>query len=353
MISEHPHPFTTRWSPGRSASCSSPPRTATALSRVWLPPAHPEAGWIRDDDLPVLAAARRQLGEYFAGERTDFDLPLAARRDRVSAQGLGRAVPHRVRHHPQLRPDRRRDRRPGRSASRRRGQPRQPARHRRPVPSGRRRERLAGRIRRRSRPEARPARTRNDRAPPASRSELAGRGTQRGGTPEPDGGEIEDATRAVGTEGARQAGHRAVPAAQPAPGRFLGAQDELDGVREVHGDHRERAQRRHRVDGHPRIGAGDGRDQPLLDEHGRGVHRDAERAAAEDRRGRRRIRWAGRRPRRRRPRPHGRRRSSPPGSRRPGWRARRARAGRARAVPWRQAARALRRRPRAARAGRW
>ena len=34
---------------------------------------------MRDDDLPVLAAARRQLGEYFAGERTDFDLPLAAR----------------------------------------------------------------------------------------------------------------------------------------------------------------------------------------------------------------------------------------------------------------------------------
>ncbi len=50
-----------------------------ALSRVWLPPAHPAAGWLRDDDLPVLAAARRQLGEYFAGERTDFDLPLAAR----------------------------------------------------------------------------------------------------------------------------------------------------------------------------------------------------------------------------------------------------------------------------------
>jgi methylated-DNA-[protein]-cysteine S-methyltransferase len=50
-----------------------------ALSRVWLPPAHPEAGWVRDDDLPVLADARRQFGEYFAGERTVFELPLAAR----------------------------------------------------------------------------------------------------------------------------------------------------------------------------------------------------------------------------------------------------------------------------------
>jgi methylated-DNA-[protein]-cysteine S-methyltransferase len=50
-----------------------------ALSRVWLPPAHPEAGWLRDEALPVLAAARRQFAEYFAGERTDFDLPIAAR----------------------------------------------------------------------------------------------------------------------------------------------------------------------------------------------------------------------------------------------------------------------------------
>ena len=50
-----------------------------ALSRVWLPPAHPRPGWIRADDLPVLAEARRQLTEYFAGERRDFDLPLNPR----------------------------------------------------------------------------------------------------------------------------------------------------------------------------------------------------------------------------------------------------------------------------------
>lgn len=30
----------------------------------------------RDDDEPVLVEAARQLGEYFAGERRDFDLPL-------------------------------------------------------------------------------------------------------------------------------------------------------------------------------------------------------------------------------------------------------------------------------------
>jgi methylated-DNA-[protein]-cysteine S-methyltransferase len=35
-----------------------------------------DAAGERDDDSPILAAARRQLDEYFAGERTDFDLPL-------------------------------------------------------------------------------------------------------------------------------------------------------------------------------------------------------------------------------------------------------------------------------------
>lgn len=33
----------------------------------------------RDDDLPVLAEARRQLGDYFRRQRRDFDLPLAPR----------------------------------------------------------------------------------------------------------------------------------------------------------------------------------------------------------------------------------------------------------------------------------
>jgi methylated-DNA-[protein]-cysteine S-methyltransferase len=50
-----------------------------ALTRLWLPPAQPSDGWVRDDGSPVLAEARRQLGEYFAGERTIFELPLAPR----------------------------------------------------------------------------------------------------------------------------------------------------------------------------------------------------------------------------------------------------------------------------------
>ena len=46
-----------------------------ALTAVHLPGRHPDTnGWERDDEL--LAVARRQLSEYFAGERTTFDLTL-------------------------------------------------------------------------------------------------------------------------------------------------------------------------------------------------------------------------------------------------------------------------------------
>jgi methylated-DNA-[protein]-cysteine S-methyltransferase len=51
----------------------------TALTRLWLPPAIADPAWERADDLPILAEARRQLEAYFAGERTEFDLPLAPR----------------------------------------------------------------------------------------------------------------------------------------------------------------------------------------------------------------------------------------------------------------------------------
>jgi methylated-DNA-[protein]-cysteine S-methyltransferase len=46
-----------------------------ALTAVHLPGRHPDTGgWERDDAL--LEPARRQLAEYFAGERTAFDLLL-------------------------------------------------------------------------------------------------------------------------------------------------------------------------------------------------------------------------------------------------------------------------------------
>jgi methylated-DNA-[protein]-cysteine S-methyltransferase len=57
----------------------------TALAAVYFPtsrhgpPPAERAGWIEDDGThTVLARARTQLEEYFAGSRTRFDLPLDA-----------------------------------------------------------------------------------------------------------------------------------------------------------------------------------------------------------------------------------------------------------------------------------
>ena len=59
------------------ARAAQPPRPLTAL---YLPggkhPTQPEAGWIEDAD--AFVDVRAQLGEYFAGSRMDFDLPLDA-----------------------------------------------------------------------------------------------------------------------------------------------------------------------------------------------------------------------------------------------------------------------------------
>jgi len=46
-----------------------------ALTAVHLPGRHPSARGLQRDDA-LLEPARRQLTEYFAGERTAFDLPL-------------------------------------------------------------------------------------------------------------------------------------------------------------------------------------------------------------------------------------------------------------------------------------
>lgn len=52
----------------------------TGLTHLYLPtgrhPSNPDPAWVRDDEF--LAGARRQLAEYFAGERREFDLPLHA-----------------------------------------------------------------------------------------------------------------------------------------------------------------------------------------------------------------------------------------------------------------------------------
>ncbi|MFT4011242.1 MAG: methylated-DNA--[protein]-cysteine S-methyltransferase [Nocardioidaceae bacterium] len=56
---------------GFSASDAEQSSTVAAMARAGRPLGE------RDDADPVLVAAVRQLEEYFAGDRTDFDLPLA------------------------------------------------------------------------------------------------------------------------------------------------------------------------------------------------------------------------------------------------------------------------------------
>ena len=52
----------------------------TALTGLFMEPSrkapHPADGWVEDLGVPPLAATVRQLGEYFAGSRREFDLPL-------------------------------------------------------------------------------------------------------------------------------------------------------------------------------------------------------------------------------------------------------------------------------------
>ncbi len=53
-------------------------RDAEGISALYLPhgkkPARPHADWVREDT--AFDDLRSQLGEYFAGERTNFELPL-------------------------------------------------------------------------------------------------------------------------------------------------------------------------------------------------------------------------------------------------------------------------------------
>ena len=96
-------------------------RTTTFVEEMTL------AGGVRDDDEPVLVGTATQLGEYFAGERREFDLPLAPAGTRLPAAGLGGAAHHPVRRDLVLRRAGRLDRQgTGRLPGRRSGQRRQP-----------------------------------------------------------------------------------------------------------------------------------------------------------------------------------------------------------------------------------
>lgn len=78
--------------------------TPTALTAVYFPrhlrqpPIEDNGPVVRAADHPVLSATEQQLREYFAGARTDFDLPLAARGNefQVAVWALLRQIPYGV-----------------------------------------------------------------------------------------------------------------------------------------------------------------------------------------------------------------------------------------------------------------
>jgi methylated-DNA-[protein]-cysteine S-methyltransferase len=69
--------------------------TARGLAGLWFEGQRhlPEHGaWRRDDDHPVLQLAVTQLGEYFSGTRTTFDLPLDLQGGTAFQQSVWRAL---------------------------------------------------------------------------------------------------------------------------------------------------------------------------------------------------------------------------------------------------------------------
>lgn len=69
-------------------------RTDRGICGIWMTPhqgrSGPDADWHRDDN--AFDDARAQLSSYFAGERTQFDLPLDLRRGTVFQQQVWAAL---------------------------------------------------------------------------------------------------------------------------------------------------------------------------------------------------------------------------------------------------------------------
>ncbi len=69
--------------------------TPQGLAGLWFEGQrpHPDASrWRRAPAHPVLVQARRQLDDYFAGRRTQFDLPLDLQRGTAFQQSVWRAL---------------------------------------------------------------------------------------------------------------------------------------------------------------------------------------------------------------------------------------------------------------------
>ena len=112
-----------------------------ALTRLYMSPFHLDTAWEHDPE--ALAEPARQLAEYFAGERTEFELELRPAGTRLPAQRLGPPARHPVRRDDDLRRARARARRPAQGPRRRARQRPQPDLDRRAVPPRDRLRRLA------------------------------------------------------------------------------------------------------------------------------------------------------------------------------------------------------------------
>jgi O6-methylguanine-DNA--protein-cysteine methyltransferase len=140
----------------------------TGLTMLGAPGASgPPVGSRRDDDHPVLVETRRQLEQYFAGERSDFDLELAPSGTPFQLrvwQAL-REIPYgRTISYGELASAHRQRQE---LAGRRVGERAEPDRRHRSLPSGDRRQRQARRLRRGTRPQAAAAPPRAGRRQPA------------------------------------------------------------------------------------------------------------------------------------------------------------------------------------------
>ena len=104
---------------------------------------------IETPDHPILRETERQLGEYFAGRRKVFDLPLDMTGTDFQRIGLDRTSDDPLRRNPQLSRYRPTGRQDERLPRRRRRQRPEPHLHHHPLPPRHRRQRLADRLRRR------------------------------------------------------------------------------------------------------------------------------------------------------------------------------------------------------------
>jgi len=114
---------------------------------------------IPNSDHPLLLSLEKELGEYFAGKRRTFDLPLAPQGTPFQKKSLGDAANHPLRGNDLVCARGRKIRQPQSGPCRGQRQRTQPDQHPHPLPPRHRHGRRAGRIQRRRGEKSVPPRT--------------------------------------------------------------------------------------------------------------------------------------------------------------------------------------------------